>query len=205
MAEEQKTTTPETPKDDIEHMKPVVRGKVSVKKKSEGRKLLETFFEGDMKQVGKSVWSDLVVPAIKDMMYGALDQAFRGMIYKEYSGGRRRRDRDGDRYSAPARREDFSRYSRRDDRPRDDRDDVYDYGELFFEDKRDADDALECIYDLLDRYKAATVGQLYEIAKLRVRQTDYNYGWRDRDRRDIYVTTTRGGYLLKTPKPRTLD
>lgn len=202
MAEEQKVTPRESEApDDIEHMKPVVRGKVAIKKKSPGRKLIETFFAGDIKEALKSAWEDLAVPAMKDMMYGALDQAFRGLIYEDYSGRNRRRDRDrGD-----SRREDFSGYSRRKSRPRDEREDVYDIGELFFEDKRDADDAEDSIHDLLDRYKAATVGQLFEIAGLTVRRTDYNYGWRAEQARDIYVTSTRGGYILKTPRPKPLD
>lgn len=202
MADEQLAKVEQKP--ELEHPKPVVSGKVTIKKKSEGMKLLETFFEGDIKQVGKSVWEDILVPAVKDLLYGALDQAFRGMIYRDYSTGGRRRDRDRD--SVRVRREDFTRYSRDRDR-RDDRDreDVYDYGELFFEDKREADDVKEGLYDLLERYKWATVGQLYELSRLRVRQTDYNYGWRDKDARDIYVERCRGGYMLKTPRPKPLD
>ena len=206
MADEQITKAPEVPKPETAPLKPVVTtGKVTVKKKSAGRKLLDTFFEGDIKMVGKSVWEDYISPALKDMLYGALDQTFRGMIFKEY--GASRRGRDSDRNSVRARREDFTRFSRnRDrDRDRDDREDVYDYGELFFEEKREAENVKESLYDLLDQYHWATVGQLYELCGMRVRQTDYNYGWRDRERRDIYVTSCRGGYLLKTPRPKPLD
>ena len=210
MAEEQvirpQPQEPPKPADAEEHKKPVVTGKVSVRKKSEGRKLLETFFEGDIKQVGKSVWQDLLVPAVKDMLYGALDQAFRGMIYRDYNG-RDRRSRE-DRRSTAARLEDFSRYSdrnRRSDRVRDDREDVYDYGELFFERRDDAENAMLELYDLLDRYGTASAGHLYEAAGLKVRQTDFNYGWRKRDRGEIYVDSCRGGYLLKTPRPKALD
>lgn len=192
--------------DGVEHKKPVVTGKVTVKKKSEGRKFLETFFEGDIKQVGKSVWQDLLVPAVKDMLYGALDQAFRGMIYRDYAS--KGRDRREDRYGAPARREDFTRYSDRRNMPertRSNREDVYDYGELFFERRDDAENAKLELYDLLERYGTASVGHLYEVAGLKMRQTDFNYGWRNRDTREIYVDTCRGGYLLRTPRPKALD
>lgn len=207
MAEETVVRPQERPvaTDEVEHKKQVTTGKVTVKKKSEGRRLLETFFEGDVKQVGKSVWEDLLVPAVKDMLYGAFDQAFRGMIYRDYNG----RGRDRDRYDRlGSRREDFTRYSdrnRRSERVRDDREDVYDYGELFYERREDAENAKLEIYDLLDRYGTATVGHLYEASGLKVRQTDFNYGWRNRDRREIYVESCRGGYLLKTPRPKALD
>lgn len=184
---------------------PVVSGKAAVKKKSEGKKFLDAFFEGDVNNLGASIISNVVIPAVRDLIWNSVERAVKGLLYGDFSSSR-----GSDRNSIPARQVDFTRYSDRRRRDRDDyrdssRDDIYDYGEIFLEDRRDADAIVDRVFELLDRYQWVSVAQLYELAGLRGRYTDHNYGWRDRDRNSIYVTTTRGGYLVKMPRPRPLD
>ena len=185
-----------------ESLKPVVQGKVSVKKKSEGRKFMETFFQGDLDKVSTSIWSDVVVPMIRDMLWGALERAGRGIIYGDFESRSRR---DNDNNSIRARQVDFTRYSKPRDRKYDYErsEDVYNYGELVIESRRDAEAILDRMNELLDSYRWVSVAQLYELANLSSKYTDRNYGWRDL--RDAYITTTRGGYLIKLPRPRPFD
>lgn len=192
-----------------EALAPVVTGKVTVKKKSEGKKLLETFFKGDCTKVRDSVWLDVMLPAARDMLWGMVERAVRGLIYGETDSDRRDRDRG----SIRARQVDFTRYSGRDrDRDRDrrrdyDRDsydsDIYDYGEVRLELRRDAEATLDRMRELVDRYGWVSVAQLYELINERGRYTDRNYGWRDLH--DAYIDPVRNGYAIKLPRPRPLD
>lgn len=187
-----------------EVLSPVVTGKTTIKKKSEGKKFIETFFKGDASQVRDSIWLDVIAPAIRDMIWGALERAGKGIIYGDFSSDRRRDERG----SIPATRVDFTRYSK--DRRRDEyRDrvsnDLYEYGEVFVESRRDAEAILDRLYELFDRYQWASVAQLYELANLRAKYTDHNYGWRESDRNRITIAPTRGGYLIKMPAPRPFD
>lgn len=185
-------------------MAPVVTGKAVVKKKSEGKKFMESLFQGDITHIGDSIMDNVLIPALKDLIWNTVERAVKGIMWGDFSSS----GRSSDRNSVPARQVDFTRYSdrrRRDDYRDSSRDDIYDYGEIFLEDRRDAEAVLDRVYELLDRYQWVSVAQLYELAGLRGRYTDHNYGWRDKDRRDIYITTTRGGYLIKMPRPRPFD
>lgn len=199
---------------------PVVTGKVSVKPKSEGKKILETFFKGNLDTVRRGVWLDVVVPTVMDMLWSALERAGRGLIYGDNDGYSRR---DRDRGSIPSTRVDFTAYSKRDrDRRRDDRDtysdaasDVYDYGEVRFEydrgpdeysredARRDAERVLAKMEDTIDEYRWISVGQMFDLIRVPRKYTDSNYGWRDL--RNAGITTGRNCYILKLPKPRSYD
>lgn len=202
MDTEMNPVTPEEKKEE-KALAPVVSGKATIKKKSEGRKFIESFFQGDANHIGQSVLENVVVPAIKDMIWNSLERAVKGLLYGDFSSSR-----SSERNSIPARQVDFTRYSdrrRRDDYRDRERDDIYDYGEIFLAERRDAEAVLDRVNELLDRYQWVSVAQLYELAGLRGRYTDHNYGWRERDRRDIYITTTRGGFLIKMPRPRPFE
>lgn len=202
------------------NLAPVVSGKVSVKPKSEGRKLIETFFKGNLDTVRRGVWSDVVVPTIMDMLWSALERAGRGLIYGD-NDGYSRRDRDRD--SVRATRTDFTAFSKRDrDRRRDyDRDsyydtqDVYDYGEVRFEydrgpggqsredARRDAERVLAKMEDTVDEYRWISVGQMFDLIRVPRKYTDSNWGWRDL--RGASIVNGRNCYILRLPKPHPYD
>lgn len=200
--------TPKNPREEKTeepHLAPVVSGKVSIKKKTEGQKFLETFFKGDVTQVGSGIWSDVIVPRIRDILLAAWEGAGRGLIMGDFDGGDRR---GSDRNSVPARQVDFTRYSKRPERRVDyyrDMEDVYNYGEITVETRRDAEAILDRMNELIDTYHWVSVAQLYELSGLPSKYTDRNYGWRDRDLHDAYITTVRTGYMIKLPRPRPID
>lgn len=201
------------------NLAPIVTGKVSVKPKSEGKKIFETFFKGNLDTVRRGVWGDVIVPTIMDMLWSALERAGRGLIYGD-SDGYSRRDRDRD--SVRATRVDFTAYSKRDRDRRRDRDvyddmtkDVYDYGEVRFEydrgpngysredARRDAERVLAKMEDTIDEYHWISVGQMFDLIRVPRKYTDSNWGWRDL--RDASVVNGRNCYILKLPKPRAYD
>ena len=194
---------PREEKSEETRLAPVVSGKVTLKKKSEGQKFIETFFKGDLSQVGSGIWFDVIVPRIRDILLAAWEGAGRGLIMGNFDRDDRK---GGDRNSIPARQVDFTRYSKRPDRriyDYRDMEDVYNYGEITMETRRDAEATLDRMYELLDNYKWVSVAQLYELSGLPSKYTDRNYGWRDLH--DAYITSTRNGYLIKLPRPRPFE
>lgn len=206
-----------SPEEKIEEtsLTPVVSGRVSVKPKSEGKKIVETFFKGDLESVKRSIWRDVVVPTIKDMLWSTLERAGRGLIYgdsERYS----RSDRDRD--SARARQVDFTAYSRRPERPRDrDRDpyydanDIYDYGELRFEfdrgpdggeweARKDAENVRANMADICAEYRWVSVAQMFELAGLPKKYTDRDWGWTNVD--NARIERGRNCYILRLDRPR---
>lgn len=192
---------------------PVVSGRVTVKPKSEGKKIVETFFKGDLNSVKKSIWRDVVVPTIKDMLWSTLERAGRGLIYgdsERYS--RSERDRNSDR----ARQVDFTAYSRRPERPRErdpyyDSNDIYDYGELRFEfdrgpnggeyeARKDAESVLARMEEVCADYRWVSVAQMFELAGLPRKYTDRDWGWTDV--RNATIERGRNCYILKLDRPR---
>ena len=208
--DENKDLTPKKSPDENSEkpsLAPVVTGKVVMKKKSEFRKLLETLFKGDLNTVKQSIWEDIIVPAFQDTLYNMLDGASRGMIFGGRNEPRRRRD---DERGIPARQVDFTRYSKRPEREerrsRDDetRQDLFNYGYIWFEYKSDAEAVLASMADICKTYKFVSVRQLFELSGVKTVWTDRDYGWPDLIDADI-VRSRDGGWLLKLPRPRAYD
>ena len=186
---------------------PVVTGKAEVKKKSEAKKFAETLFKGDIAQVKKSLWKDVIIPALQDTLWSMLERAGRGLIFGD-SEPRRKSDERG----IPARQIDFTRYSRRPERRyeeplRTDRDDVYDYGCIWFEYEADAEDLRRSMRDILRTYGWVSVGQMLELSGQIKREdvksvyNDRDFGWEDL--RDTDITRARGGgWYLRLPRPK---
>lgn len=191
----------ETPEKE-DSLEAVVSGPTEIKKKSEGEKLAKTFFKGDVQQIRKGIFKELIIPTIRDTLWGILERAGRGIIYGDSSNY----DRDYDRRGRPATREDFTKYSkkRRADEYDEDseRDDIYEFGEILYKLKSDAQDTLDELRNRIDEYHWVSVYQLYEISGRRddAKWTDRNWGWTNL--RDAYITAYRGMYLLKLPRPK---
>lgn len=192
---------------------PVVTGKVVMKKKSEFRKLLETIFKGDLNAVKQSIWEDIIVPAFQDTLYNMLDGASRGMIWGGRNEPRRRRD---DERGIPARQVDFTRYSKRPereerrsayDRDEEARREFFNYGHIWFENKKDAEDVLADMRTICRNYDFVTIGEFFELAGVKTVWTERtNYGWWPQDLASVELVSARGGgWLLKLPKPRLHD
>jgi hypothetical protein len=184
---------------------PVVTGKAEVRKKSEAKKLAETLFKGDLTQVRRSLWKDVIIPAFQDTLWSMLERAGRGLIFGD-SEPRRRRD---DERGIPARQIDFTRYSRRPEREErryedPDRKDLYDYGYIWFEYERDAEAVLMSMKDILRGYGWVSVAQTFELSGNTSKYTDRDFGWRDLRDTDI-VRARDGGYMLRLPRPRPYD
>ena len=184
----------------------VIEGEVTRRKKPLGKRFAESMLAGeDAHSVMGFVVMDILLPAAKDMMADAVSQGFERMIYGEVKstsrrGGHRPSGSSGyvsyNRFSSPSRREDSRPLSRRSRAS-------HDFDEIIIETRVEAEAAIDGLFEIVSKYDAATVADLYELVGVSGNYTDDKWGWTGL--RGASVTRVRGGYLLDLPKPEPLD
>ena len=73
----------------------------------------------------------------------------------------------------------------------------------FFATRRDAEEILNYMGDLIDEYRFVTVADLYDLIGVSGNYTDNKYGWTDISNAEI--VRVRDGYVIRLPKIRKLD
>lgn len=179
----------------------VVQGKVKLKKKTEARKFADVFVAEDARNVKEYLLMEVAIPAIKntiiDLITNGVTMLFNGETRSSSS-----RKRSGDYVS-------YRDYSSRDRDRRDRRDTSvrsrFDFDDLVFGSRNDAEATLEQMDDMIDRYGVATVLDLYDSADLSgsAPWTANKYGWTSLRSADII--RVRDGYIIKLPKAMPID
>lgn len=174
----------------------VVTGSAKTKKKSEISKLADVFISEDVKNVKSFLLMDVLVPTIKKAILSTVDMILNG-------GG-------GSSYTKKASTPKISYRQYYEDR-RDDRhyeDNVktrtrFDYDEITFESRGDAEAVREQMIEVIERYGFVTVADLYDMADLPQPYTSNKYGWMNL--RSAETVRTNGGYTIKLPKATPID
>ena len=191
-----------------------IQGGVTLKHKTPGQRFTETFLNnGDVKTVGHTILLDVIVPALKEMIFsagrdalsmflwgdtrasnkGGLSRAGGGIVrdYSSYSSSSISRSRDRDRVNI----------YRPEDSPR--------YNNLVFEIRGDAENILFNMREYINTYDDIQIVKLYELIKeqtgidIPMTSQDAKYGWSDLT--NATVRSVRGGYLLDLPNPIELE
>lgn len=181
----------------------VVSGTVKTKKKSEARKFADVFITEDIHSVKTYVFSDVIVPAVVDLIEDIVVGGIR-MVLRGDAGSRRdRRSKDRDYTN-------YSRFSSSRDRDRDrDRDrrressSRFDYEELVFETRGDAEAVRDELEDVIEKYGMVTVADFYDMADRTAPYTANSYGWTNIRHADI--VRTRDGYIIRLPRAAAID
>lgn len=193
------TTRPEEPKhiDRVTSVDPIRR------KKSLGKRFKSTFVGGSAKIAVEYMITEVIIPAIQE----TLIDAFQGGIERLIRGeSRPRRAPSGysnvghvayNRMSAPVRSDPPRTLSRR-ARSR------HDFDEIVIPDRREAQEVIERMYDVLSRYDVVTVSDFYAMIGVQSAHTDHKWGWRNLAGTRA-VRLGSGGYLLDLPEPEALD
>ena len=173
----------------------VVSGKTSTKKKSGIRKLSDTFLSEDVSNVKSYIFSEVLLPAAKKLVSDIVTNGTNMLLYGEI------KNKKGNSSKVS-----YSRYY--DDRSRDYRSPVvrnnFDYDEIIFETRGDAEAVLDAMYDILNQYKVVSVAELYDLASITTHNyTCNNYGWIDL--RGSSVVRVRDGYILKLQRALAID
>lgn len=178
----------------------VTTGKVMTKKKSGIAKAAKMFFAEDIHSVKRYVIMEVLLPALKrtflDMVNNGADMLVNGEITRSKS-------------NAPGSKVSYrSFYDRRDDPPRARIDSrygsAYDYDELAFETRGDAERVLATLDEIMDTYKMVKVADLYDASGRTPSSVMFNYGWTDIHTASV-VRTVDGYYMIRLPRALPLD
>lgn len=188
---------------------PVIASGAVRRRRSLRKKFTETFVAGDAKTaVGYAIF-EIALPAAQDLFIETIQQGIE-MLFK---GDSRRRRGSTRPQSGPTGYVNYGRYSHtmgesrfsrgpertmsRQARSR------HNFDEIILDQRTEAEEVIDRLFDLVSRYDSATVADLYELVGLSSTHTDQKWGWTD-----LYgagVSRVRGGYLLDLPEPEPLD
>ena len=79
----------------------------------------------------------------------------------------------------------------------------HNFDEIVLDERAEAEEVIDRLFDLVSQYESATVADLYELVGLASSHTDHKWGWTDLH--GAGVSRIRGGYLLDLPEPEPLD
>lgn len=172
----------------------VVKGQVKSKKKN---KFADTFISEDAASVKEYIIFDVLIPAAKNAISDMVTTGIQMMLYGEVRGGSKSKGSkvSYSKYYDDRRERDYDRRSRTRC--------GYDYDEIILESRAEAEEVLNSMDDLLERYGLVSVADLYDLVGVTGNYTDNKYGWTNL--RHASVQRLRDGYLLKLPRAIPLD
>lgn len=172
----------------------VVKGQVKSKKKN---KFADTFISEDAASVKEYIIFDVLIPAAKNAISDMVTTGIQMMLYGEVRGTSKSKGSkvSYSKYYDDRRDRDYDRRSRTRS--------GYDYDEIILESRAEAEEVLNSMDDLLERYGLVSVADLYDLVGITGNYTDNKYGWTNL--RHASVQRLRDGYLLKLPRAIPLD
>lgn len=175
-------------------------GSVRRRRQPLGKQFRHTFFNGDSRSAFEYMIVNSVVPAMKDMMLDAVNAGFERLIFGDHRPGRRSPTAGPLGYVA------YNRMQQRGPEPRAQTQLPrpsrmrHAFDEIVISSRQEAEEVLDQMYDVISRYDAVTVADLYELTGLESSHADQKWGWEDL--RGSSVGRVRGGgYLLELPDP----
>lgn len=186
---------PERPK-----VEQIVHEGVTIRKRSASAKVFSNFFSEDSGTVFSYVLMDVLVPAAKNAITDAVSQGIERLLFGDARPrASSRPDRSNyvnysqaSRQRTEAERRPMTRQARA----------THDFADIILSTRSKAEDVLDGMRELLDRYNVVSVSELYEFLGETAEFTDNKFGWRDLT--DARVRAVRGGYMLILPKPETI-
>lgn len=183
----------------------VTTGAVSSHKKSTGKQLREALI-GDVDEVkGYLLW-DVLVPALKDTVVNLIKNGAEALFYGNVDNRPSHVKRSGPTsyvsYSDydPSKR--VGNYGRKPANGYSSRRSVYDFDDVSFSSRKDAENVLDGLVSLTMNYGVASVADFRDLAGLPINHTDNKYGWGELSQ--ATVIQTRNGYFIQLPTPEPL-
>ena len=175
-----------------EPLKAVGQGKV--KKKSVFKKVFSVFVNEDVGNIKEYLIYDLLIPAIRDTIYNSITRSSEMLFYGKV---RSNKPNGAPTYVS------YNNYSNKGGGSRRGRS-SYSFDDILMEDRGQAEEVLDIMNEMIDKYGECTVAEFYELAGVTGNgYTDRSYGWKDL--RGAYVQRVRDGYLFNLPRCIELD
>ena len=175
----------------------VVKGAVKTKKRNDIRKITDVFISEDINNVKSYVLMEVLVPAIKKAVSDIVTNGIDMILYGET--GHSSKKKAGSGYVSYRDYSERRSVGARDVRSRD----SFDYDDLIFESRGDAELVLRQMYEILDMYGVVTVGDLFDMAHVTAPYTAEKYGWMSLSHADVKRTVD--GYVIKLPRAMPID
>ena len=169
----------------------VVKGTVKTRKRNGVTKLKDVFVNEDAKNVKSYIFSDVLVPAIKKLLYDIVNDGASMLLFGNTSSGRKKTIGSNVSYRQ------FYDSKVEDRRPVSSS--RFDYDDLIFESRGEAEAALSKMDEVIDVYGTVSVADLYDMCELTAPYTSNKYGWSNIQTAEV-ARLRDGGYVLKLPR-----
>ena len=169
----------------------VVKGTVKTRKRNGVTKLKDVFVNEDAKNVKSYIFSDVLVPAIKKLLYDIVNDGASMLLFGNTSSGRKKTIGSNVSYRQ------FYDSKVEDRRPVSSS--RFDYEDLIFESRGEAEAALSKMDEVIDVYGTVSVADLYDMCDLTAPYTSNRYGWSNIQTAEV-ARLRDGGYVLKLPR-----
>lgn len=178
------------------------------RKRGLGRKFKETFILGSTRDAADHMITDIIVPEIKSTIVEALQGGIERLFNGE--GNRPRRYTPPTAYPSGPRidyngmnrppasqtvaQRSLSRRSQT----------LHNFGEIIIEDRRDAQEVLDQLYEFLSRFGEVKVSDLYALTGIQTSHVDHKWGWVSLKGARL-KRLSDGRFLLDLPEPDALN
>lgn len=191
-----------------EKLTPVTSADVGRRKRGLGQKFKSAFFSGSPQEAVGHMVEDVVVPAIRDTLFEALQSGLNHLIFGDRAPGKSHARSSFMSNTAghvaydamnpsskpkAAQQRMLSRGARA----------RHDLAELVIPSRIAAEEVIDRMFDILSVEGVVSVAQLYELTGVRAEHTDLKWGWTNL-RGAKPVRNGRGGFLLNLPEPEAL-
>lgn len=168
-------------------IKKVVTGSTKLRKKSELSKLTGAIVAEDASNVKSYIMSDVIIPAAKKLISDIVKDGIEMLLYGTTGGSKKSSGNKVSYRSYYDRDSDRRDYARRSDR--------FDFEDIEFDSRGDAEAVRTGMEEVIERYGFVTVADMYDMADRTAPYTANKYGWTSV--RNAEVVRVRDGYILK--------
>lgn len=178
----------------------VISGSAKSKKKGEMQKFADVFISEDVGNVKSYIFMEVLVPAVKKAISDIVTNGVDMILYGETRQKKNTTTKVsyGKYYGNSGEQECRSSSYRQSGR------NGFDYDEIIFETRGDAESVLDAMNEIISQYGVVSVGDLYDLADVSTDNFAVNkYGWTDIA--GCKAVRVRDGYVLKLPKAYPLN
>lgn len=189
--------------DEKPKMQKIVNGTATKKKPSLKEKFMGVFFQESVDDLKKYIWSDIIIPAIRDLISDSVTKGSDFLLY----GQSRRPSPKGRTYATNATYVPYNSVSTptraaQQVQPSINKTSIAPT-DIILSDKGEAEAVLDVLIETVEYYGQASRGDMLDSCGMRTEHTDYKWGWKDLS--TASVVRVRDGYLLKMPREIPLD
>lgn len=192
---------PTTPVEEREKVEKVITGTVIQKKPNFVKRFARGMVADDVTNVGDFVFAEVVMPAVRNLMYDIVSQGTHRVLFGTTRG--RRPNLPG--YSGPVTnlKTAYNRVQAESAPPMSRQDQArHNFDELFLPSHADAVEVLESLRGRVERYGSASVADLYDYLGVTGGFPDQKHGWTNLD--SAGVRQTRRGFVFDLPATQPL-